>query len=500
MHLIVIIAFAALLWFNTKTPMNKLGLSAGVSAAIVLGELLIVAAAAAWTTHLTLKTLAKNPDDPNDAQCDQHHYSMILQFGLAGLFVANLILTGWPQLVRDQIGSGLTFGLVDLLVLSPFIVMLVVVWIVQYPADRAIRTLALNPKIEEGQAAHPVWSLWQYLSFNLRYQLLTVAVPMTFIIVGDDIIDHYRRPIRQATDGLFWVPDALMGIVVCAVFLLAPVMLRYIWDTTALPPNDLRTRLEAIARRTKLRYREILLWQSRGMVVNAAVMGIVPQFRYVLISDGLVESMSDRHIEAVFGHEAGHISSRHIPCFILFATLTMLIAGGLVEALRWLAKSTAWEWLTFDTIQLIVGVVVVAIWGVAFGLLSRAFEHQADIAGAESITPEPEKCDRPCMVHTPTAEQSGPLLCATAAEGFSQALRRVAALNGIPIDEKGWRHPSIQARITFLGDVSRDASCRRRFEASVRSVKITLVAGTAVGLMIAVWLFWDQLLPRAWVQ
>ena len=145
MHLIVIIAFAALLWFNTKTHMNKLGLSAGVSAAIVLGELLIVAAAAAWTTHLTLKTLAKNPDDPNDAQCDQHHYSMILQFGLAGLFVANLILTGWPQLVRDQIGSGLTFGLVDLLVLSPFIVMLVVVWIVQYPADRVIRTLALNP-------------------------------------------------------------------------------------------------------------------------------------------------------------------------------------------------------------------------------------------------------------------------------------------------------------------------------------------------------------------
>ncbi len=39
MHLIVIIAFAALLWFNSGAPMTKLGLSPGPAFGRILSEL-----------------------------------------------------------------------------------------------------------------------------------------------------------------------------------------------------------------------------------------------------------------------------------------------------------------------------------------------------------------------------------------------------------------------------------------------------------------------------
>ena len=77
-----------------------------------------------------------------------------------------------------------------------------------------------------------------------------------------------------------------------------------------------------------LNYRRILIWESDGMVVNAAVMGLFRPVRYILLSDGLLEMMDDAKIEAVFGHEAGHVKCRHIEFYLLFAVLSMLIVGG----------------------------------------------------------------------------------------------------------------------------------------------------------------------------
>ena len=59
--------------------------------------------------------------------------------------------------------------------------------------------------------------------------------------------------------------------------------------------------------RRLLRYREILLWHTENNMGNAAVVGLVPRLRYILLSDLLLETMDDRQIEAVFAHEIGHI-------------------------------------------------------------------------------------------------------------------------------------------------------------------------------------------------
>lgn len=494
MHLVIIIAFAAVLWFKEGNARNPLDLSAANSALIVMSQIPVMVAATVWTTRRSLRTLAGNPADPNDAQYDHHWSSLVLHFVLLGLFVANLILTGWPDLARSLLGAGLTFGLLDLLILSPFILTLILVWIVQYPVDRAIRQLALNPRLLQGQPVHPIWTLGQYLSFNIRYQLLTIALPMILIIVGDDVLDSYGGQLRRAAHGLVWIPDALMGLLVCGVFLLAPVMLRFIWQTQPLPPGSLRASLERIARQADLTYRDILLWRSRGMVVNAAVMGIVAPLRYVLISDGLLESMTDKHIQAVFGHEAGHIRCRHIPYFIIFALLTMLIAGGLVHLLLYLSTLPGLAWLR-DAMQIIVGLIVVVLWGLAFGWLSHKFEYEADLSGASSISPTGEQCAGPCRVHDSTEVHRGSGLCATAADEFARALTRVAALNGIPTNETGWRHPSIDDRIKFLNSASRGGQTFESFKHSIRNIKRLLLFITAAGLLLGAWLFRRQLFP-----
>src|SRR5690606_775026 len=97
--------------------------------------------------------------------------------------------------------------------------------------------------------------------------------------------------------------------------------------------GELRERLEDLCRRIGLTYRRILIWESDGMVVNAAVMGLLRPVRYMLLSDGLLEMMDDRKIEAVFGHEAGHVKNRHIQYYLLVAVLSMLLVGGVAELL-----------------------------------------------------------------------------------------------------------------------------------------------------------------------
>ena len=78
-----------------------------------------------------------------------------------------------------------------------------------------------------------------------------------------------------------FLPEWLEGDYALVVFVpplvvllgLFPVLLRHVWRTRPLEPGRLRTRLEAAAARHGFRARDILVWQTGSMVVNAAVAG-----------------------------------------------------------------------------------------------------------------------------------------------------------------------------------------------------------------------------------
>lgn len=251
------------------------------------------------------------------------------------------------------------------------------------------------------------------------------------------------------------------------------------------------------------------------MVVNAAVMGLFRPVRYILLSDGLLEMMDDRKIEAVFGHEAGHVKKRHIQYYMLFALLSMFIVGGIME----LAIRAQAFWPGYfppravfqDYLQVAAMALIVMVWGLGFGAVSRRFEWQADLFGAQSVTPPASECDRPCILHGTAmpfhpcdagegaSDVSGKAglsvvrglpVCATAAATFAEALHRIADLNGIPIDARSWRHSSIANRKQLLHRYAADPRAAARLERSVLIIKGVLLIGTVIGLAVASWLYW----------
>ncbi len=506
MQLVILLAFAVVLmpmstppWPVLRGPAAALGVVCGLSAAVLLW--------AGWATRRVLRYLDDDPARPSRAQRQHARDGVTLSSLLLLTFAAGTWGTEWPLLVCRVWHLQKVYGLDEFVILLPLFATLIAAWAIMYPADRAIRQVTMEASLLEGLPARPPWTFTAYMVFLLRHQLLLVALPMMAIVITNDIVKDHMRYLRKLTP-LPWADQAVLVLVAGVILFFAPLLLRLIWHTSALPNGSLRDRLRRVSARLGIRYRDILVWHSEGMVVNAAVMGVLPRVRYVLLSDGLLEHMDDEKIEAVFGHEAGHVKHLHIPFYLLFATLSMLVVGGVCEVFfgrLWPGHKPLLD-VSYATPTAVV--LVTAAWGLGFGWISRRFERQADLFGARTVTPTADGCDLPCRVHHPPAAPAngadGPAmpaktpsppyaLCAKGAQTFADALRRIAQLNGIPEDTRSWRHSSIGGRIRFLHELAERPERVRRFGNTIVAIKILLAVGSAVGTALAVWLYYDYL-------
>lgn len=411
-----------------------------------------------------------------------HRFTFWLRIVLLGCFAATVFLTRWPLWLHFEDVSPVIQSMSNLVILLPFVSSTLLIWVAEYPMESALRQRVLTTFSTESGNGSDRWSLRTYLDFNVRHQLLIVAVPLTAILFFAELTRHYEQELRQAT-GWVWAPDCLLGASAFGVFLLAPVILIKVWHTSTLPAGVMRQQLEALGARVKLRYRDILIWKSDGMMINAAVMGIWSRVRYVLLSDALLANMSAKQIEAVFGHEAGHVRHRHIQYFLIFALVGWLSVSALMEALASLALTGRTVWLSLSVIQGVGMVSTVAYWTIGFGWVSRRFERQADFFGARCAAPLPTECKLPCSVHGEDGLESSDTrrVCATGAAMFASALERVAMLNGVSPEERSWRHASIASRIRFLDSAANDPACAVRFENLVSRVKIVMLTIAIVG-------------------
>ncbi|HSW44848.1 MAG TPA: M48 family metallopeptidase [Phycisphaerae bacterium] len=500
MQFIVFAAFAIVLsvpdsgppWHTLRNPL--------ATWAIMLGQVPMAALVAALYSRRVLVKLEREPAWLPGAQRLLAQGNAAIRGTLVLGLCASLYMTPVSAIVRRWPMMDRFFGLDEMVLLLPFLCAIVVSWTILYPADRAVRRVSLELQLWASVPAHPVWSLWSYLNFMLRQNVLIIFMPMLPIVVANDFVNAYSRPIREFTR-IAWADQAVLVIIAGVVFFFAPVLLRYIWHTRPLPGGELRHRLEDLCRRIGLTYREILVWQSDGMVVNAAVMGLFRPVRYILLSDGLIEMMEDEKIEAVFGHEAGHIKCRHMHYYLLFAILSMLIVGGLTELVVRLRPDLIQNSAVFqDYLQVGAMASVVLIWLFGFGAVSRRFEWQADLFGARSVTPPPEGCRLPCFHHA-TAEIRGPdpqhpvptdPVCATGADTFADALTRIAVLNGIPLEARSWRHSSIANRVRLLRSYAHEPVKAAQLERSVLAIKALLLIGVLIGLSIGLKLYWPR--------
>src|SRR5947209_7820072 len=232
------------------------------------------------------------------------------------------------------------------------------------------------------------------------------------------------------------------------------------------------------------------------------VAGILPYPRYVVLTDRLISELSPEEVEAVFGHEVGHVRHHHMLYYLGFLTASMAVLF-----LAWEKGSAELQGLTRGAGPVLAYVGDVLSWGsdqfrgavpvvacmltyifVVFGFLSRRCERQADVFGCRAVS-----CRRAdCPGHEEGAEfpPGGRGLCPTGIRTFIRALEKVALVNGISRDKPGffqsWQHSTIARRVEFLQRVLQDPRVERRFQRRVAVVKwaMFLVLGAALGLLV----------------
>ena len=495
MHLLIVMAFGLLIWRTDQQPFDPPVESTIASVSVVVLQFPLWWLAAWACSARALRQLRGKGNGADAAQLTYHRSSLLLRVLVFAGFAADLFLTRWPRIVEHFNPIPPWFGISDLIIISPLIVALAAVWHAQYPIDRALRGLVAKLRKWEGAPRARVWTFREYLSFNIRHHVLTLAVPMTIILLTYRLCEHHRS---QLVDALLfpWFPDAILGGVVALVLVLSPVFLKSIWATSPLKDGPLRRRLESAMtdQRTGLRCRDILLWNSHGMMINAAVMGIFARFRYVLLSDGLLEGLSEDEVEAVFGHEAGHVRLHHMGYFFLFALVSVLVVSGVVEVVVRLSQGSASPLRLSESAAEGIGLGLIAVvWLVAFGWLSRRFERQADVFGAKCMSTGDVACGDACGVHPADggAPARGHPVCVAGAKVFVSALDQVAMLNGIPHEERSWRHSSIASRMRFLTAQAGDPTKAAAFHRSIRNIKralwVMVVAGSIAAAVYCLW-------------
>ncbi|MFV2067184.1 MAG: M48 family metallopeptidase, partial [Pirellulales bacterium] len=291
-----------------------------------------------------------------------------VQTGLCFVFgIAVLYGLGWPQLVRSNWELDRWLFLDDVVILAPAMLPLFVSWLLFYSVDCAIRSTV--------QVANPRIGRWQYALLRVRCHWLVVLVPVAGLLVLRDTI-RWAVPTAVGTPHEWLLSLAYLA----AIVFFFPLILKWSWRTEPLPAEPLRRRLEQAASRWNVGVKDFLVWKTGNRVVNAAITGLVPSCRYVILTDGLLRHMTSAEIEAVCAHELGHVDHRHL-------ALRMMAAVGppvlLYVCARWLIQALAVGGLPIgcEPWMLLASMVPLgaAVYAVTiFGPYARLLEQQAD--------------------------------------------------------------------------------------------------------------------------
>lgn len=405
-------------------------------AAITLGALLL-------GLLLARRFLAAPARSADEWECSARSFlraALLYRALLLALYAAEVWLWRWPLVVGGVWGLRGWVLVDEAATLAPYLVLLAGSWIVLFPGERVLR----GPGVRLGP----------HVLFQARAATAFVLGPLFFVVALSEGIG--RLP--QAESWFFIYPFTqwmLAAGVAAGLFFLSPLLLRVIWGARPLPPGPTRDRLEALARRAGSPARNYLVWPTGGLVANAAVTGIHPSLRYVMITDALLDRLNDDGIAAVVGHEFGHARHRHLLLYLAAAIGYILCAVTMEAAIErlWPARPGA---LWIDS-----GSMLLLYWGGVIRSFARRFEIQADLFGVR--------------------------LCGDV-EQFVGALETVGRINGQPRGIRTWLHPSIGERVSFLRAATAAPEIERTFHRRLHRMGLLLalflgVCGAGAGIV-----------------
>jgi hypothetical protein len=239
-----------------------------------------------------------------------------------------------------------------------------------------------------------------------------------------------------------------------------PLLLLTICSHGNFKDSILENQIKTIFIQNRINLRKIRIWRTGNQVANAAVVGIIPRFRMLLLSDKLLNLFPQNELLAIVKHEAGHVMLWHTFTRLGFLSLPILaiaqqqtqlaempfphLEGGLQE-------------LADTAIPFFPCGIYLAFLLITLPWLSHQMEHEADIFACQSKGLRKSEGD---------AESSADLKC---------ALLRLAALAPGNYERQSLFHPSLERRIELIEKIERSPRKIDQFKRSFSRRRILVL-------------------------
>jgi len=342
----------------------------------------------------------------------------ILSIVIFALSVYLLNLKYWLLKIPGFTTFSILPGSVAILIFFTF---LATIWYYGYPAYYAFFSCPVER--------------WPYVASNLKLNL-PILFPWAILTVCYDLLALLTWPsIKKIFDtqiGQF----LFFAVFLTLLVLFLPPLIKYWWGCSALPETEKKEAMVNFLREAGFKYRDIVSWPIlEGHIMTAGVMGLLPKFRYILVTDSLINILSEEELKAVMAHEMGHIRYRHILFYVLFLLGFMAISFGLFDLFFYLmalqpslltllnSQKELQSGIFYLLLSLPIILSIILYFRYIMGFFMRNFERQADLYSAKLIgTVEPT----------------------------IRSLEKIAHVSGQSRHHPSWHHFSIAERVEFL--------------------------------------------------
>jgi len=362
-----------------------------------------------------VKNRFSSPDDKVTSLLTKMSLMAIVFIGV-DIFVLNLTsyLTGFRLFILIP-----TFQ--SLVVIAVFIIYLSIIWGFAYDAYEKLYLKSISKS--------------SYIFSNIAF-IFPLLLPWFFLSAITDII--YILPFDISKNFLATTEGEILYFffILLTVAMIGPAMVQKCWGCHPLEKGSQRDRIEQLCQIAGVKYNNILNWPIfGGSMITAGVLGVIKRFRYILVTDALLNYLEPDELDAVIVHEIGHIKHKHLMFYMFFVAGSLILSYVLFDLFLYfiLYFESVYSFISIHgsqqskSISFLFGGVVLLFFIIyfrfIFGFFMRNFERQADIFIYNIFS---------------TAK---PLI---------STFKKIAVYSRQSPDKPNWHHFSISQRICYL--------------------------------------------------
>ncbi|MBF0502411.1 MAG: M48 family metalloprotease [Candidatus Riflebacteria bacterium] len=187
--------------------------------------------------------------------------------------------------------------------------------------------------------------------------------------------------------GLSDLPLIVCSPIFCiCLYLFSPNLFNWAWQAEPLKEKTaMAAEIMEMTKKTGTPIAGIRVWNTfKEPIPNAAVVGLIPSFRYVYLTRHLLDTFPEREQIVIVAHELGHFRLGHVWTYLWFTFLLVFLSlsGRLLVFLHWPRLPellSGWYLFPIELFGFLGGFILL------FTALSRASEYQADCFAADLV-------------------------------------------------------------------------------------------------------------------